>query len=164
MVASVRQAIWSRYPDVAITRAKTLDAQLSDSIAIERFQTMVLVTFGGAALALAMLGIYGVMSCSVEGRRKEIGVRMAIGATRGGICVETLRESAMPVIAGLALGLLAGEWASREVRGLLYGVNGIEPELLLAVAALFVSVALMAGFLPARRAASVDPMDALRAE
>ena len=164
MVASVRQAIWSRFPDVTITRVKTLDAQLSDSIAIERFQTMVLFAFGGAALALAMLGIYGVLSCSVEGRRKEIGVRMAIGATRGGICVETLRESATPVIAGLAVGLFAGMWASREVRGLLYGVSGIEPELLLGVVALFVSVALMAGFLPARRAASVDPMDALRAE
>jgi predicted permease len=164
MVASVRQAIWSRFPDVTITRAKTLDEQLSDSIAIERFQTMVLVAFGGAALALAMLGIYGVLSCSVEGRRKEIGVRMAIGATRGGICVETLRETATPVIAGLAVGLLCGMWASREVRGLLYGVGGIEPELLLGVVALFVSVALIAGFLPARRAASVDPMDALRAE
>jgi predicted permease len=164
MVASVRQAIWSRFPDVTITRVKTLDAQLNDSIAIERFQTMVLVAFGGAALALAMLGIYGVLSCSVEGRRKEIGVRMAVGATRYGICVETLRESAMPVVAGLALGLLAGMWASREVRGLLYGVSGIEPALLLGVAALFILVALVAGFLPARRAASVDPMVALRAE
>jgi ABC-type antimicrobial peptide transport system permease subunit len=89
---------------------------------------------------------------------------MAVGATRGGICVETLRESATPVAAGLALGLLAGKWASREVRGLLYGVSAIEPVLLLGVVALFVLVALMAGFLPARRAASVDPMDALRAE
>lgn len=164
MLASVRQAIWSRFPDVTITRVKTLDAQLSDSLAIERFQTMVLVASGGAALALAMLGIYGVLSCSVEGRRKEIGVRMAVGATRGGICIETLRESAVPVTAGLGLGLLAGMWASREVRGLLYGVSGIEPELLLGVAALFVLVALMAGFLPARRAASVDPMNALRGE
>ncbi len=94
MVVSIRQAIWSRFPDVTITRAKTLDAQLNDSIAIERFQTMVLFAFGGAALALAMLGIYGVLSCSVEGRRKEIGVRIAVGATRGGICIETLRESA----------------------------------------------------------------------
>jgi predicted permease len=164
LIAGVRQAIWTRAPDVTVTRVKTLDAQLSDSIAIERFQTMVLVAFGGAALALAMLGIYGVLSSSVAGRRQEIGVRMALGATRGGICVATLCEAAAPVAAGLAMGLIAGISASRVIRGLLYGVKEIEPGLLLMVSGLFVAVALVAGFLPARRAASVDPMDALRAE
>ncbi len=164
LVANLRQAIWNSVPEATVNRVKTLDAQLSDSIAGERLQTAVMVSFGGAALALAMLGIYGVLSCSVAGRKQEIGVRIALGATRGSIYAVTLREAFIPVAGGLAAGLTAGVLTLRVVRSLLYGITGVSPAILAGVIALFLGAAFVAGFLPARRAASVDPMDALRVE
>jgi len=162
--ADLREAIWRAVPEATVNRVKTLDAQLSDSIAGERLQTAVLVSFGSAALALAMLGIYGVLSCSVAGRRREIGVRIALGATRRSIYAGTLRQAYVPVLGGLAGGLAAGVLVFRFVRSLLYGIEGVGPGILVMVAALFVAAALAAGFVPARRAAAVDPMDALRVE
>ncbi|MES1261884.1 MAG: FtsX-like permease family protein, partial [Acidobacteriota bacterium] len=164
LVANLRQAIWSSVPEATVNRVKALDAQLSDSIAGERLQTAVLVSFGSAALALAMLGIYGVLSSSVAGRKQEIGVRIALGATRGSIYAATLREVCLPVAGGLAAGLAAGVLVSRLVRTLLYGIQGVEPGTLAMVVALLLASALAAGFVPARRAASVDPMEALRME
>ena len=122
-------------------RVKTLDAQLSDSIASERLQTAVLVSFGGAALALAMLGIYGVLSWSVAGRKQGIGVRIALGATRGSIYAGTLREASAPVIGGLVCGVAAGVLAFRLVRSLLYGIAGVEASIVLVVIALFLGAA-----------------------
>jgi ABC-type antimicrobial peptide transport system permease subunit len=89
---------------VTVNRVKTLDAQLSDSIAGERLQTVVLVSFGSAALALAMLGIYGVLSCSVAARKQEIGVRIALGATRQSIYAVTFGEACLSVAGGLTGG------------------------------------------------------------
>jgi predicted lysophospholipase L1 biosynthesis ABC-type transport system permease subunit len=164
LLADLRQAIWKAAPDATVNRVKTLDAQLSDSVAGERLQTVVLVSFGSAALALAMLGIYGVLSCSVAARKQEIGVRIALGATRQSIYAVTLGEACLPVVGGLAAGLAAGFLVFRLVRSLLFGIQGVEPAILAAVIALFLASALAAGFLPARRAASIDPMDALRME
>ncbi len=164
LVANLCQAIWNSVPEATVNRVKTLDAQLSDSIANERLQTAVLVSFGSSALALAMLGIYGVLSCSVAGRKQEIGVRIALGATRSSIYAATFREACTPVVGGLVSGLAAGMLVFRLVRSLLYGIPGVEPEILAIVIALFLAAALAAGFLPARRADLVDPMDALRME
>ena len=164
LLSAVRQAIWKYDPEVTIARVKTLDAQLIDSLATERFQTIVLVSFGAAALLLAMLGIYGVLSYSVETRKPEIGVRMALGATRGKVYALTFAEAATPVIAGVVTGLLASLLAGRAIRNLLYGTQLVDPPVILIVTALFLLSAAAAAFLPARRAASVDPMEALRAE
>ena len=164
LVAAVRQAIWKYAPDITIARVKTMDSQLNESLAAERFQTTVLTAFGTAALLLAMLGIYGVLSYSVVTRRREIGVRMALGATRPQIYALTLGEAATPVLAGLAAGLLASILAGSVIEKLLYGVRTVDPGVILIVAALFIAAAGAAAFLPARRAASVDPMEALRAE
>lgn len=164
LVSSMRQAIWKYAPDVTITRAKALDSQLSDSLAPERFQTLVLMSFGIAALLLAMLGIYGVLSYSTVTRKQEIGVRMALGATRRKIYALTLGEAGTPVFAGLGAGLIASMLAGRTVQKLLYGVQAVDPSVMLIVAALFLAAAVAAAFLPARRAASVDPMEALRSE
>ena len=164
LVSSMRQAIWKHLPDVTIARVKALDSQLADSLATERFHALVLMTFGTAALLLAMLGIYGVLSYSTVIRKQEIGVRMALGATRREIYSLTLGEAGTPVLAGLLTGVAASILAGRVIQKLLFGIRTVDPSVTLIVAALFLAAALAAGFLPARRAASVDPMDALRAD
>lgn len=164
VISSMRQAIWNYDPNVTIARVKTLDAQMNDSLSTERFQTSVLLSFGAAALLLAMLGIYGVLNYSVISRKQEIGVRMALGASRRSVYSLTLGEAGPPIFTGLAAGLIATLAAGRAIRSLLYGVQGIDVATMLMVTALFLAAAGAAAFLPARRAASIDPMDALRSE
>lgn len=163
-LASMRQAIWSYDPNVTVARVKTLDAQLADSLSAERLQTLALVSFGAAALLLAMLGIYGVLNYAVAARRQEIGVRIALGASRSTVYALTFAQAGAPFAAGLIAGLVAATFAERLVRNLLYGVPGADVVTMVAVAALFIAAACAAAFLPARRAASIDPMEALRAE
>lgn len=158
----MRQAIWSYDPNLTIARVKTLDTQISDSLSVERFQTLALISFGAAALLLAMLGIYGVLNYAVEARRREIGVRMALGASRGSVYALTLAEAGVPVLAGLIAGLAGATYAGRLVQKLLYGVPTLDVTVTLGVIALFLAAAALAAFLPARRAASIDPMAALR--
>jgi predicted permease len=164
VVPKIHEAIRSYASDVTVSRVKTLDAQLSDSLATERFQTFVLLAFGVSALLLAMLGIYGVLSYWVATRKQEIGVRMALGATRSLIYRLTVSEAAWPVFGGLVTGLIASVLAGRIIQKLLYGTQVVDPPVILTVTALFLVSAIAAAFLPARRAASVDPMDALRSE
>jgi predicted permease len=164
LFSSLRQAIWKYSPDLTIARIKTLDSQLSDSLAPERFQTAVLLVFGGAALFLAMLGIYAVLSYSVVTRKQEIGLRVALGATSHIIYALLTCEAGVPVLGGMAAGLMASFAAARGVRKLLFGAQTVEPLVIAVVAGLFLLSAAAAAFLPARRAASVDPMDALRSE
>jgi predicted permease len=164
VVSSMREAIWKYAPAVTIARVKTLDSQLTDSLATERFRTLVLVAFGAGALLLAMLGIYGVLSYAVVTRRQEIGVRIALGATRNSIYALTFGEAAAPVLAGLVTGLAASVLAGRIIGNLLYGTQGVDPSVLLIVISVFLASAATAAFLPARRAASVDPLESLRCE
>jgi ABC-type antimicrobial peptide transport system permease subunit len=164
LIASVREAIWKYAPTVTIARVKAMDSQVNDSLATERFQTLVLLSFGVAALLLAMLGIYGVLTYSVATRKQEIGVRMALGATRQKIYSLTLSEAGAPVVGGLVAGLIASILGGRVIQSFLYGVQVVDPPVIAAVATLFVMAALLAALLPARRAASIEPMEALRAE
>src|SRR5260370_3459680 len=164
LVSSMRQAIWKQLPDVTIARVKALDSQLTDSLSTERFHAMGWMTFGTAALMLAMLGIYGVLSYSIVVRKQEIGVRMALGATRREIYSLTLGEAGTPVFTGLLAGVAASILAGRVIQRLLFGIQAVDPSVILIVAILFLSATVAAGFLPARRAASVDPMEALRAD
>jgi predicted permease len=164
LVSAMRQAIWKYDPEVTIARVKTLGAQLTDSLATERFETLVLLSFGAAALLLAMLGIYGVLSYSVVTRKQEIGVRMALGATRAKVYALTLTEAGTPVFAGVIVGLAGSVLASRAVQTMLYGTQAIDPAVILMVTGLFLLSAVAAAFLPARRAALVEPMEALRSE
>jgi hypothetical protein len=161
---AMREAIWKRDAGATIARVKTLDSQVSDSLATERFQTAVMVGFGGAALLLAMLGIYGVLSYSVATRKQEIGVRMALGASRASVYRLTFGEVGAPVAVGLAAGLAASVLGAQVIRSALYGVDGVEPAVIAAVVGLFALAAALAAYVPARRAASVDPMEALRSE
>jgi predicted permease len=164
LIPSVRKAIWSYDPDVTIARVKTLDSQVADSLSPERFQTTVLTAFGIAALLLAMLGVYGVLSYVVAGRKREIGVRMALGATRRNIYGLTMGEATIPVFAGLIGGWMTSILVGRVVEKLLYSVGAVDVSVTVTVAVLFLMAAAAAAFLPARRAASVDPMEALRSE
>jgi predicted permease len=164
LASAMRQAIWKYDPEVTIARVKTLDAQLTDSLATERFETLVLLSFGAAALLLAMLGIYGVLSYSVVTRKQEIGVRMALGATRAKIYALTFAEAGAPVFAGVIAGLAASLLAGRAIQTLLYGTQAVDAPVILMVTGLFLLSAAAAAFLPARRAASIEPMEALRSE
>jgi len=164
LLSAMREAIWKYDPEVTIARVKTLGAQLTDSLATERFETLVLVSFGAAALLLAMLGIYGVLSYSVVTRKQEIGVRMALGATRAKVYALTFAEAGVPVFAGVIVGLAGSLLAGRAVQTMLYGTRAVDPPVFLIVTGLFLLSAMAAAFLPARRAASVEPMEALRSE
>jgi ABC-type antimicrobial peptide transport system permease subunit len=111
-----------------------------------------------------MLGIYGVLSYSVTVRKQEIGVRMAMGATKASVYALTMSQVGTPVCIGLVAGLGASVLAGRAIRRVLYGVEVVDPLVLALVTGLFLLAAAAAAFLPARRAASVDPMEALRTE
>jgi ABC-type antimicrobial peptide transport system permease subunit len=164
LVSSMREAIWKLAPQVTIARVKILDAQVTASLAPERFQTFVLMTFAISALFLAMLGIYGTLSYSIAGRKQELGVRIALGATRGRIYWHTLGEAGTPVLGGLLAGLIAALLSGRAITRLLYGSESIDALVMLVVAICLLAAAVTAGILPARRAASVDPMESLRSD
>jgi predicted permease len=164
LASAVRKAIWAYNPDVTIAGLRSFDSQISDSLAPERIETILLATFGSAAFLLALLGIYGTLSYSVEARTQEIGVRMALGATRQNIYLVTLKEIVAPVAAGLALGWLASIAIGRAVASVLYGTSANDITVALAVICTFAIAAIGATFLPCRRAALVEPMEALRAE
>ena len=164
LVPDVRRAIWNQDPEVTIARTKTMNAQVNDSLSTERFQTFVLIAFGIAALLLAMLGVYGVLSYTVAGRVQEIGVRIALGATRSSIYELTMLEAAAPVVVGLIAGWAASAGAGKLVQKLLYGVTAMDWSVTFSITILLLACASAAAFLPARRAAGVDPMRALRTE
>jgi predicted permease len=161
---TIRRQIWSFDPEANILQVRSLDAQVNESLAPERSQAFVLSIFGIAALLLAVLGIYGVLSYSVSRRVRELGIRIALGATRRNLYVLTMMEAGRPVLAGLAGGILASIFAGYGIRSLLYGVSVINVPVTALAAAIFIVAAAFAAYFPARRAASVDPIQSLRLE
>jgi predicted permease len=131
---------------------------------LHRFSAWLIGGFAGAALILSVVGLYGVIAYSVRQRRREIGVRIALGAQRGAIYALVLGQAGWLIGTGLALGLIGSLGASRLLRSLLFGVNAWDPVTLSGVSVLLAIVSLTAVFLPARRAASVDPAEVLRTE
>ncbi|MGD9904391.1 MAG: ABC transporter permease [Vicinamibacterales bacterium] len=160
----VREAVRAADPAQALTALRTFDAIFAEALATRRFNTRLIALFGATALLLAALGAYGVMTAAVTARTRELGVRAALGASarqlRGLVLGETLALAGVACLAGLALAA-AGRGL---VRALLYGVTPGDPGVLAAGAACVVLVALVAAWLPARRAARVDPVDALRVD
>jgi ABC-type antimicrobial peptide transport system permease subunit len=154
-------AIDSRLPVYSV---KTLDNQLDDSLLQERLVASLSELFDLLALLLTCVGLYGLMSYNVNRRKGEIGIRMALGAERAGIVQMILRETLLLVACGLALGLPGALIAARLIANQLFGLKPADP-ITFSVACLSMSaVTLLASYLPARRAASVDPMQALRTE
>jgi putative ABC transport system permease protein len=125
-------------------------------------QTMLLGVFAGVALLLAAIGIYGVISYSVTQRIHELGIRAALGASRGGLLALVIRRGMAQAMGGLALGLAGSLAVTRLLSSLLFGVSPRDPGTLIAAAAILTVVAFMASYIPARRAANVDPLVALR--
>ena len=123
-----------------------------------------LLLFGGLALLLAVVGIYGVVGYSVEQRTSEIGIRMALGARQASILGMVVRQAMALAIAGVVVGLIASWWASRSLASLLYSVKPADAPTYVAVSAVLIAAALGAAWLPARRASQTDPINALRHE
>ncbi|MFZ0285859.1 MAG: ABC transporter permease [Terriglobales bacterium] len=161
---SIRRTIWNIDPQVAIPTLKSLDDQVNDSVATERFQAMLLSSFGIAALLLAVLGVYGVLAYSVSLRQQEFGIRVALGSGKTALIQLVLRQAAIPVVGGILAGLALAFAASRSIASLLYETKAGDPTVIISSIAVLLLAAFLAALLPARRAASVDPMRALRSE
>lgn len=161
-VASVRRAIGSVAPELALYDVRTMEEHLKMSVTIPRLGAILLSVFGGLALVLAAIGLYGVVAFAVSQRRREIGVRMALGAARGTILKQILGEAAWTSGIGLAAGLLLAFAAAPALKDLLVNLSPTDAVTYSATAALLMAVTLVASWLPARRAAGVNPVDALR--
>jgi putative ABC transport system permease protein len=164
MVKSIAAAVHSVDPTVALAQPKTMDEVVDESMANQRFTLVLFTTFAVVALFLAALGIYGVMSFSVAQRSHEIALRMALGASRDKVVGLIIRDGVLLAAIGLGLGLFGAYFVGRGMQSMLFGVQALDVSAFISVALVLLAVAILACFLPARRAASVEPMRALRTE
>jgi MacB-like periplasmic core domain len=162
LIPEMRRALWQIDPQVAIPTLKSMDDQVSDSVAGDRFQAIVLSGFGVSALFLALLGVYGVLAYSVTLRRQEFGIRIALGSGKSAMIGLVMRQAAYPVLLGTGVGLMMALIALRWVRSLLYQTPVIDPIALGGSILLLFVAATIAAIAPARRAASIDPVHVLR--
>jgi putative ABC transport system permease protein len=164
MLKTVREQIWALDRQQPLYNVRTVDQVLAQSIARPRFNMLLITILAGVALVLAAVGIYGVISYSVSQRTHEIGVRMALGATAGDVQRLVVRQGMVLAGVGLGLGLLAAFGLTRVMASLLFGVSVTDPVTYLGLALLLGVIALLACYIPARRATKVNPVVALRAE
>jgi putative ABC transport system permease protein len=164
LMGAIQRELYAVDPTAAVENLKTLEQIRDDSLASQTFAMRLLVGFSIVACALTLIGIYGVLSLSVAARRREIAIRAAVGASQRDILRMALREGLRLIAGGVIAGLVAALILSRFLKAFLFGVAPTDPATLLLVALLFTSVALLATWAPARRAAKVDPLEALRYE
>ena len=164
LVKPVRDQIAALDPNMAILSTKTMREHVDKSLLLPQISATLLGTFGAVGLTLAAIGLYGVMSFSVRRRTREIGIRMALGAEPGGVLAMVVRQGLALTGVGLAIGLVIALAVGRLAESLLYGIGGTDPITFLAVPAVLLAAALVAITVPARRAARVGPMTALRME
>jgi predicted permease len=164
LIPEMRRALWQIDPQVAIPTLKSMDDQVSDSVAGDRFQAIVLSGFGVSALFLALLGVYGVLAYSVTLRRQEFGIRIALGSGKSAMIGLVMRQAAYPVLLGTGVGLMMALIALRWVRSLLYQTPVMDPIAVGGSILLLLVAATIAAVVPARRAASTDPMQVLKME
>ncbi len=164
LYSAARKEIQNVDPDLPIFHPVTMDQRVQESLARRRFSMLLLSLFAGLAVALAMVGIYGVVSYVVSQGTREIGIRLALGTTPHAILHLVIGRGMALAIPGVVIGLLGSLVFTRMMRGLLFGVNPIDPLSFVAIPMLLVLVALLASYIPARRATRVDPMVSLRSE
>jgi len=164
MFGALRRKIAEIDPAIPIFQMKTLERQLDETLSTERLIAMLSAAFGVLATVLAAIGLYGVMAFVVARRTREIGLRMALGAPQGAVVWMVMRETAILVGLGLALGVPAAFALSRYVATQLYGVKSTDVWTAAGALGILALVAAGAGFLPARRASGIDPIQALRYE
>jgi ABC-type antimicrobial peptide transport system permease subunit len=164
MAPAIRAAIHRVDADVPLSAFRTMEDRVEGSVAQRRFQTTLVLLFAAAAVLLASLGVYGVLSYAVTQRTTEIGIRLALGAepraVRRMVVQQALRPVAMAVTAAVPLALVAGSW----LRSLLFGVSPRDPMTIAVACFALIVAAVLAAYLPARRAANLDPLTALRYE
>ena len=164
LVPAIRAAVWKLDPQLPLYNITTMHLAVQESVSVRRFALLVLALFASVALLLAVSGIYGVIGHAVAQRTREIGIRIALGATRRNVLRMILTEGGKLAAAGVVLGLIVSYVMTQFLRALLYGVTPTDPLTFALVALLLLSTALIACWIPARRASRVDPMIALRAE
>jgi ABC-type antimicrobial peptide transport system permease subunit len=164
LVKDVDQAIWSEDANLPVRNVETLNDLFTRSMARTSFTLTMIAIAGSMALLLGMIGLYGVVAYSVSQRTREIGIRIAMGAQRATVTGMFVRQGLMLVAIGVAIGLAAATGTTRLMASLLFGVNPVDPATYLVVCVGLVGIAALASYLPSRRAATVDPMEALRTE
>jgi len=164
VLSAVRGAIATVDSDVAFYNVRTMKQQVADSVAQPRLRSALFGVFSLVALILASLGIYGVIACSVAERKREIGIRVALGARPSEVRSMVLGQGLKLTVIGLVLGLAGAAAATRLIEGFLFGVSAGDPFTYLATCAVFLAVAFLASYVPAQRAVRVDPITALREE
>ena len=164
VASAMKQLVWSFDRNLAISQVVTMDEVVAEANAQPRFEMMLLSIFAALALVLATVGIYGVISYSASRRTHEIGVRMSLGASRIDVLLLVLRQGVWLALAGSAAGIAGALLLSRLMAKLLYGVEPTDPLTFAAVALGLTLVAMLACYIPARRATRIDPMAALRYE
>jgi ABC-type antimicrobial peptide transport system permease subunit len=164
VAASVRDAVRGLTREVAVSYVRTMDEQIGAALVIERLVTTLSTVFAVLAVVLACVGLYGVMSYDVARRSRDIAIRLALGATRVEVLQQVLRQASIITLVGMAVGLAAAVGSARLLSSLLFGLAPDDLPTLSAAAALLGATALVAGYLPARRAAHVDPAVTLRTE
>jgi predicted permease len=164
LAPAIRAAIRSIDAELPLSAFRTMDEVVEGSVAQRRFQTNLVLVFGAAAMLLASLGVYGVMSYAVTQRTTEIGIRLALGAERGAVLQMMLRQALRPVAAGVAVAVPLALGAASWLRSLLIGVSPQDPTTIAVACLALIMAAMLAAYLPARRAANLDPLNALRYE
>ncbi len=164
LVGAVRGEVQSLDKELPIYEVRTMEDRLSASVAQRRFTLILLTTFAAVALALAAVGVYGMLSYAVSQRTHEIGIRMALGARTFDVINLVIRQAMLLVFLGVALGIIGAFALTRVIEGLLYGVSATDPIIFLAISFVLVGVALFASAIPARKAVGVNPIIALRYE
>ncbi|HKS66905.1 MAG TPA: ABC transporter permease, partial [Candidatus Acidoferrales bacterium] len=164
LTSSVKSAIWSVDGDLPISNVLTMDSVIAEANAQPRFEMLLLGVFAAVALALAAVGIYGVISYSVARRTHEIGIRISLGASRKDVLLLIIRQGLTLALIGSTVGLVSAFMLARLMTKLLYGVAPTDPATFAGVATLLIAVALLACYIPARRAMRIDPVSAMRCE
>ena len=164
MVGELRREIAEANPHLAIGDFSTMEAAVEDSIGAQKLAAGVIGVFGGLALLITVVGLYGLLSYLVEQRTQEIGIRMALGADRGAVVGMVMRQTLVLMGAGVAIGLGLALWSNRLLHGFLYGVSASDPWTVCLAPLGLVVCGLIAAIVPARRAASVNPVEALKAD